>query len=91
MMEHLKVIGFGFFGKPETVLRVFEKTVENYTVSYEIPRLSSFETESALYRINGFSLGFDEKALNLSIFTADADHNRRTYKHLVPIRKNRLN
>ena len=90
-MEDLKVVGFGYFGKPETVMRVFEKTVENYTVSYEIPRLSSFEADGALYRINGFSLGFDEKALNLSIFTADADHNRRTYKHQVPIRKNRLN
>ena len=90
-MEDLKVVGFGYFGKSETVMRVFEKTVENYTVSYEIPRLSSFETDGALYRINGFSLGFDEKALNLSIFTADADHNRRTYKHQVPVRKNRLN
>ena len=90
-MEHLKVIGFGYFGKPETVIRVFEKTVEDYTLSYEIPCLSSFETESALYRINGFFLGFDAKAMNLSVFTADADHNRRTYKHLVPIRKNRLN
>ena len=91
MMEHLKIIGFGYFGKPEAVMRVFEKTVKNYIVSYEIPRLSSFETECALFRINGFSLGFDEKALNLSIFAADEDHNRRTYKHLVPIRKNRLN
>ena len=90
-MEQLKVIGFGYFGKPEAVMRVFEKTVENYTVSYEIPHLLSLETESAPYRINGFSLGFDEKALNLSIFAADEDRNRKTYKHLVPIRKNRLN
>ena len=91
MMEELKVVGFGYFGKPEAVMRMFEKTIENYTVSHEIPCLSNFEGEHRLYRIKGFSLGFDEKELNLAIFAADADHNRRTYKHPVPIRKTRLN
>jgi len=91
MMEHLKVIGFGYFGKPESVVKVFEKTVETYTVSYEIPHISSFKSETPFCRINGFSLGFDEEALNLSIFGADAEHNPRTYRYLAPIRRNRLN
>ena len=91
MMEHLKVIGFGYYGKPETVAKVFEKTVETYTINYNVPQLSRIKRESALCRINGFYLGFDNEVLNLAVFAADTERNRRTYKHMVPIRTNRLN
>jgi hypothetical protein len=70
-MDTVKMVGFGYFGKPDTVFQRFEKMVAGYAGFYDIPNLSTFQKdfEKTSGRITGFYLGFQDQGLNLAIFT----------------------
>ena len=70
-MEQLRLVGVGYFGKPEMVARVFNKISKDYRTIYKIPCLSAIENafgpESV--QITGFLLGYKNQALRISLFT----------------------
>jgi hypothetical protein len=61
MMDKLKVIGVGCYGKPETVSRFITKKVSGYNSE------KGFKPEPT--SISGFYLGLDNQVLKLSVFS----------------------
>ncbi len=60
-MDTLKVVGVGYYGKPETVARFFKKMVSAYDPGKGAkPKSTS---------ISGFYLGLDNQVLKLSVFS----------------------
>ena len=61
MMDNLKIVGVGCFGKPETVERLFTKMVKFYPIDMHM--------QPAVNPISGFRLGLDNNVLKLSVFS----------------------
>ena len=72
-MEKLKFIGVGCFGKPERVVRLFNKISKDYNM-IDIPCLSSLKNAlgSESVQIAGFSLAYKNQGLRMSIFIKSA-------------------
>jgi len=61
MMDNLKVVGVGCFGKPETVARLFTKMVKIYPMDMHL--------QPSVNAISGFRLGLDNQVLKLSVIS----------------------
>ena len=60
-MDTLKVVGVGYYGKPDTVARFFTKMVNAYNPKKGVKPEST--------SISGFYLGVDNQVLKLSVFS----------------------
>jgi hypothetical protein len=67
-MNHLKIVGFGCFGKPETVARMLAKKLSVF--------ISEKGFRSEMNSIYGFYLGLDDKVLNLRVLSKRSGQNR---------------
>ena len=76
-MEKLRLIGVGCYGKPDRVVKMFNKISKDCKGIYDIPCLSSIKNalgpESV--QIAGFLFGYKNQMLRMSLFLKRGSHN----------------
>ena len=94
-MEKLKLIGVGCYGKPDRVVRLFNKISKDYEMIYDIPCLSALKNalgpESV--QISGFSLGYKKQTLRISLFVKKGSQNSAQTSSItypIDLKKTRL-
>ena len=70
-MEQAKLMGVGYMGKPERVIRVLNRLMEGANRVYDLPIQGGYHQAalSDARLMSGFYLGFTESGLNLSLIT----------------------